>query len=135
EAAARAGDDRAVFGTLARNFLEVGVADPSFLRILLYTALEGHDLSAPFFAKRIRRLREFVAGYIAQRIREGAFRPVDPVLGARPFRGRVVDSVMGREIFQQRDASREGHPPQQVADTFVSIFLDGIRRRDGGSDV
>jgi AcrR family transcriptional regulator len=135
EAAARAGDDRAVFGTLARNFLEVGVADPSFLRILLYTGLEGHDLSAPFFAKRIRRLREFVAGYIAQRIREGAFRAIDPVLGARAFLGMVVDYLIAREIFQQRDAYPEGHAPQQIADTFVSVFLDGIRRRDGGSDV
>lgn len=135
EAAARAGDDRAVFGTLARNFLEGGDTDPSFLRILLYTGLEGHELSAPFFAQRIRRVREFVAGYIAQRIRDGAFRPLDPVLGARAFLGMIVDYLIVRQIFQQKDVYGEGHGPQQVADTFVSIFLDGIRRRDGGSDV
>ena len=135
EAAARAGDDRAVFGSLARNFLEAGDTDPSFLRILLYTGLEGHELSAPFFAQRIRRVREFVAGYIARRIREGAFRELDPVLGARAFLGMVVDYLIVRQIFQQKDVYGEGHGPQQVADTFVSIFLDGIRRRDGGRDV
>jgi AcrR family transcriptional regulator len=133
-AAARAGDDRAVFGGLARNFIEAGDTDPSFLRILLYTGLEGHELSAPFFAQRIRRLREFVAGYIAQRSRDGAFRAVDPVLGARAFLGMVIDYMVVRQIFQQKDVYPEGHGPQQIADTFVSIFLDGIRRRDGGSD-
>jgi hypothetical protein len=38
-------------------------------------------------------------------------------------------------VRQQRDAYPEGHGPQQIADTFVSIFLDGIRRRDGDGDV
>jgi AcrR family transcriptional regulator len=135
EAAARAGDDLAVFGGLARNFLANGDTDPSFLRILLYTGLEGHELSAPFFAQRIRRTREFVAGYIAQRIRDGAFRDMDPTLGARAFLGMIVDYLIVRQIFQQKDVYGEGHGPQQVADAFVSIFLDGIRRRDERSDV
>jgi len=133
EAAARRGDDRAVFGGLARSFLESVDADPSFLRILLYTGLEGHELAAPFFAQRIRRLREFVAGYIAQRVREGAFRDVDPLLGSRAFLGMVVDYLIVRQVFQQRDVYPDD--PQQVAETFVSVFLDGIRSRGGDADV
>jgi TetR/AcrR family transcriptional regulator len=132
EPAARAGDDRAVFEGLARGFLETGSADPSFLRILLYTGLEGHELSAPFFERRIRRLREFVAGYIARRTREGAFRAVDPMLAARAFLGMVVDYLIVREIFGQREAYPEG--VERVADTFVSIFLDGARRAEGAGD-
>jgi AcrR family transcriptional regulator len=125
EEAARRGDDRAVFGGLARSFLESVEGDPSFLRILLYTGLEGHELAAPFFARRIRRLREFVAGYIARRTREGAFRAVDPKLAARAFLGMVVDFLLVREVFHQRDVYPEG--PEQVAETFVAIFLDGVR--------
>lgn len=132
ESAARAGDDRAVFGGLARGFLSAVETDPSFLRILLYTGLEGHELAAPFFERRIRRLREFVAGYIERRTREGAFRAVDPKLGARAFLGMVVDYLIVREVFQQRDVYPDG--PEQVAETFLSIFLDGVRCRDEESD-
>ena len=125
QAAAQAGDDRAVFTGLARSFLETVEADPSLLRILLYTSLEDHELAAPFFERRIRRQREFVAGYIARRIREGAFRALDPKLSARAFLGMVVDFLIVREVFHHREEYPEG--PEQVADTFVSIFLAGMR--------
>ena len=125
EAAARAGDDRAVFTGLAQSFLENVDADPSFLRILLHTGLEDHELSAPFFERRIRRQREFVAGYIERRAREGAFRKLDSKLCARAFLGMVVDYMIVREVFHQRGVYPEG--PAQVAETFVSIFLDGMR--------
>jgi AcrR family transcriptional regulator len=125
EEAARAGDDRAVFTGLARSFLESIESDPSFLRILLYTGLEDHELAASFFDQRIRRLREFVAGYIERRIREGAFRAVDPKICARAFLGMVVDYQIVRHVFHQKDVYPAG--PEEVAETFVTIFLDGMR--------
>jgi hypothetical protein len=55
---------------------------------------------------------------------------VDPALGARAFIGMVVDHLVVREIYGQRDQYPQ--PPEEVAATFVSIFLDGIRAgRDG----
>jgi len=125
EQAASAGDDRAVFAGLARSFLESIESDPSFLRILLYTGLEDHELAAPFFDQRIRRLREFVAGYIERRSREGAFRALDPKICARAFLGMVVDYQIVRHVFHQKDVYPAG--PEEVAETFVTIFLDGMR--------
>ena len=123
EAAAR-GDDRGVFGGLAKLIIEALQADPAFFRILLYTALEGHSLAEPFFRQRMAALREFLSGYIARRTREGAFRKLDPVLAARAFIGMVWDYVLVRELFQQK----ESYPisGEAAADTFVSIFLDGM---------
>jgi len=125
EDAARAGDDRAVFEGLARSMLESVQADSSFLRILLYTGLEGHELSEPFFASRIRRLRDFLTGYLERRIADGAFRPVDPVLGARALLGMVFDHMLVREIFHQDPVPDTA--AAQVAESFASIFLNGIR--------
>ena len=130
--AAAESDDRAVFGGLAQALLAGAEDDPSFLRILLYTALEGHERAAPFFATRVRRLREFLADYIARRTREGAFRAIDPVLGARGFLGMVMDFVIVREVFQQRDAYP--HAREQAADVFVTLFLDGIRSGGASRD-
>jgi AcrR family transcriptional regulator len=131
-AASAAGDDRAVFGGLAHALLGSVEDDPSFLRILLYTALEGHERAKPFFDTRVRRLREFLAQYIARRTREGAFRAIDPVLGARAFLGMIMDFVIVREVFQQRDAYP--HAREQAAEVFVDLFLDGIRSGGASRD-
>lgn len=125
EAVARDGDDRAVFTGLALALLRTVEADPSILRLILYSALEGHELARPFQEQRILRLREFLTGYIERRAREGAFRDVSPVLAARAFTGMVVDHLIVRHVFGARD--RYPQPPEEVAAAFVSIFLDGMR--------
>jgi len=129
EAAAAAGDDRAVLGGLARTLIERVDADPAFIRILLFTALEGHSLAEPFFAARVRRIREFLSGYIARRIEAGAFRAVDPVIAARAFLGMVSDYLNVRFVFQQQLAYPQ--PIEEVVETFVSLFLTGIRAQSG----
>jgi len=134
EPLAAAGRDREVFTELALALIRSVEADPSLLRLLLYAGLEGHEMAHPFHERRVRRLRDFLTRYIARRSHEGAFRGVDPSLGARAFIGMVVDHLIVRQVFGQRDEYPQ--PPDQVAATFVSIFLDGIAaraedRRDG----
>src|SRR5690349_5615981 len=94
EPLAEAGDDRAVFTTLALTLFRNVEADPSILRLIMFSALEGHRLSGPFHQKRILRLRDFLTGYIERRIRSGGFRKVDPRLAARAFMGMVVDHLV-----------------------------------------
>jgi AcrR family transcriptional regulator len=130
EPAAERRDDRAVFRGLAREIFRRVEDDPAFLRILLFTALEGHALSEPFFASRVRRVREFVAGYVALRVEEGAFRPVEPALAARAFLGMIFDYLNIRIIFQQKETYPQD--PEEVADTFTSIFLGGVGQRIDG---
>jgi AcrR family transcriptional regulator len=128
-----AGDDRGVLTELALALLRAVVADPSLLRLLLYSGLEGHELARPFHEGRIRRMRETLASYIERRRREGAFRAdLDPLAAARAFIGMVLYHLIAREIFRQRDLDQ---PPEQVAETFVAIFLGGVRADEGGADV
>ena len=89
-------------------------------------------MASPFHEARIRRFREFLSGYIARRTQEGAFRDVDPAHGARACIGMVVDHLIVRRVFGQRDAYPQ--PPEQVAETFVSIFLDGVRAPAVGNE-
>lgn len=125
--AAAARDDAAVFGGLASAVLERGLGDPAFIRILFFSALEGHALSERFFAARVTQLREFLSGYIAARISEGAFLAHDPALAAHAFLGMVLDVLSVRIVFRQDDAYPQ--PLEQVVDTFTSIFLEGMRAR------
>jgi TetR/AcrR family transcriptional regulator len=127
EALAESGDDEAVFSGLLRALLAGVNSDPSFIRLLFYSALEGHQLAKPFHEKRIRRLREFLTGYIERRVREGAFRAVDPALGARFFIGLFVDYAIVRQVFGQRDLYPQS--PEEFARNYVAIFLDGMRAK------
>jgi AcrR family transcriptional regulator len=119
-------DDVAVFTGLARGMLERGARDPEFVRILFFTALEEHALAAPLFASHIGPTREFVADYVRKRIADGAFRPIDPVLGARAFLGMIRDHLIVSIVHDPAEVHRL--PLDAVVSTFVELFLTGIRK-------
>src|SRR5215813_11501294 len=59
-------DDRAVFESLALGALDYHEKDPEFQRLLLHSALEKHELAQMFFEQFVRRVYEFLGGYIRQ---------------------------------------------------------------------
>lgn len=124
EEAAGKKDDERVFTLLAGFRIRKG-ADPTLLRLLLFSALERHELSEMFFQKQYRVFYDFLAGYIRRRIEDGEFRPVDPLLAARAFFGIIVHHRLLHDIF--------GMPMhcsyEDTVATYVAIFLDGIRTK------
>jgi AcrR family transcriptional regulator len=125
QAAARK-DDVGVFRALGVEALTRTEDDPALMRLLLFSALEGHELSHVFFQSQVRRLHEFLSSYIEQRITDGVFRPVNALLAARGFVGMIVHYLLIHEIFGVKRLV--GVLPEQVVDTFVTLFLTGIRR-------
>jgi AcrR family transcriptional regulator len=120
-------DDAGLLRALATDTITRNEKDPSFLRLLYYSGLEGHFLSEMFFQMRVRVRIQALADYIAQRMEDGDFCRVDPTLAAMAFMGMVIQHVIGREIFGQKKfypASREA-----AVETFVSIFLSGLKKR------
>lgn len=122
EDAARKRDDTRVFTLIASHRIQ-RAADPSLLRLLLFSALEGHALSDMFFRNQHRVFYDYLAGYIGQRIREGAFRRADPLLTARAFMGMIAHHRLLHEIFR---VPLHCSPEDTVA-TYVTLFLNGIR--------
>lgn len=121
EAAAKRDDER-VFALIAGHRIRRG-ADPTLLRLLLFSALEGHALSDMFFRNQHRVFYDYLAGYIARRTRERAFRRVDPLLAARAFIGMVVHHRLLHEIFL---VPAHLSPEESVAH-YVALFLGGLR--------
>jgi len=121
EDSARKRDDRRVFTLIARFRIRPGV-DSTFLRLLLFSALEGHELSDMFFGKHHRVFYDHLATYIETRIGEGAFREVDPLLAARAFIGMVVHHRLLHEIFGV--AMHRTH--DETVATYVDLFLAGL---------
>ena len=123
EEAAEKRDDVQVFTLIASFRIHRG-ADPSLLRLLLFSALEGHELSDMFFRNRHRVFYEFLAGYIARRTREGKFRKVDPLLAAQSFVGMIVYHRLLHEIFKVPPHCS----PEEAVAGYVDVFLEGLRK-------
>ena len=119
-------DDPGVFRSVGLKMMEQTEKDPSLMRLLLFSALEGHELSDIFFGSRVKRLHEFLSNYIRARIEEGAFRPVDSLVAARGFIGMTVHYLLIHELFGVKRPPRSS--PEEVVQTFVSMFLRGIER-------
>ncbi len=118
-------DDRAVFTHLGEFVLSRFRDDPSFIRLLLFSALEGHELTKMFFERRVLAHYASVAEYIRTRVAEGAFRAgTDPDLAARAFLGAIYHRALHTIIFQF-EGSCSG--PEPMVGELVSIFLEGIQ--------
>lgn len=126
EESAKKRDDRRVFMLIAGYRIRPGV-DPTLLRLLLFSALEGHELSDIFFAKHHKVFYDHLATYIQLRIDEGVFRDVDPLLAARAFIGIVVHHRLLHEIF----GVPMHRPHDETVATYVEVFLNGLVRQMG----
>jgi AcrR family transcriptional regulator len=144
--AMEAGDDLAVFQTMAQHMLDHHDEDTEFLRLLMYIALENHSLGQVFWDKNVRVLYEFLGGYVRRRQREGAFRDVDPYAAVRVFLGSVIHHSLVNLLWDKEPARRILRVSnEEAARQFAEILLRGIaaaaplkrpaRNREGVADV
>jgi len=121
-------DDRAVFESLALGALNHHEKDPEFQRLLLHSALEKHELAQMFFDKFVRRVYEFLGGYIRERQREGALIEMDPAVVVRCFVGMVMHHSLNNNLW---DPSHRlvNISNESAAKSFTEILLNGISTR------
>lgn len=122
--AAEAKQDRRLMLTLIENFLQQQAADSSFLRMLLFSALEGHDLARKFVTGQMREFYRFLSSYLKERMEDGALQPMDPQLSARLLMGMALIVVLHREIF--RDPTVVGLEIDDLPSRVVDLFCRGI---------
>ena len=122
---AEARDDTALLRTLAGELIARTQSDPTLMRLLFFSALEGHALADLFFRRRVQAIDDFLGRYIADRVAAGAFRPVDPLQTAWNFIGMVTFHVLLHELFHQKP------PPhltrERAIEEMVTTFLQGVR--------
>ena len=123
-AACAAEDDTTYFTLLGEIILEWHIRRPEVLRLLLFSALEGHGMAEQFHDRHVRVVYECVASRIRGRIAAGGFRDMDAYLAARAFVGMIGHQGMAMTIYGLRDL--RGSRKQIVAN-LVSIFLNGMK--------
>ena len=118
-------DDRAVFETLATAALQHHENDREFHRLVLYSALEGHELAQMFWERTVLQFYEFLGGYIRERQREGAFREVEPRIVVRAFIGMLIHHSLNNNLW---DPERRllNISNERAASEFTEILLKGL---------
>jgi AcrR family transcriptional regulator len=119
------GNDLEVLSRVALEVLERRSKDQTLTRLLLYTALEKHELSERFFRNYISNYFEVLARFIRDGIRAGRFRKVDPLLAARGFVGMVVYHSWIQELYGGNKVQE--FDPQVVSRTLAQIWLAGVQ--------
>lgn len=117
-------DDRKFLSALAELILGRYQQDPDLIRLVLFSGLEGHELSELFVQSHVRQFYQMVAGYIRRRIRQGAFRPMNPTVAARSFIGMVSYQGLVEAIFRDRIVKVTR---KKLIEEMVTTFLQGVR--------
>lgn len=126
EQKAASGDALAFFSTLATLIADHQTNNPNYLRLILFSALEKHELAEHCFECHATVIHQIVTGFIKRQIAAGAFRPVDAPLAARSFLGMVLHYMIFDQHFGFKlvRASRK-----RAIDSMVDIFLNGLKRQ------
>lgn len=116
-------DDRGFFIQLGQAICEFVTKDPGYSRLMLYAALEGHELADLSFKRNAAWFYNFVGGYIRRRQKHGAFRRLDALLMSRSFIGMVYEYSlyevnMGFKVVKLSK--------KKTIEGMVDIFLNGI---------
>src|SRR5882762_5896779 len=119
------GDDLEVLSRVAFEVLERRAKDQTLSRLLLYSALEKHELSERFFRNYIANYFEVLARFVRQGIAAGRFRKVDPLLAARGFLGMVVYHSWIQELYRGKEV--QDFDPRIVGRTLARIWLQGVK--------
>ncbi|MBI5562843.1 MAG: TetR/AcrR family transcriptional regulator [Deltaproteobacteria bacterium] len=117
-------EGREIFRAIASFLIAEHRQDDSFLRLLIYSALEGHELSERFINTRGLEFLEYLKRHIKALMEKGVFRKTDPEIAARAFMGMVIYYSISQEIFGLKKFFTR--PDAEVVDTFVDIFFDGM---------
>ncbi len=123
-------DDRQVFETLAFHVLEFHERDDTAMRLLLYSALEGHELAEMITRNYISKTHQQLAEYVKKRVSAGAFRRVDSCTAVRGFMGMVIGHVMNKKFFQPAGGVTLNITNRQAAERFTDIFLASMTNQD-----
>ncbi len=118
-------DDRLVFTAIAERMFDKCGRDPSFMRLLHFSALEGHDLSDMFFDTYVEYINMLISDYIDTRVKDGAFKGLNPLYSSKAFIGMVVNQIIVQELFGEKKKNKTDN--KELIGTFVEIFLEGIK--------
>jgi len=87
-------NDYLIFSAIAERMLDKCGKDSSFIRLLHFSALEGHELSDMFFSTYVEYVNMLLCDYIESRIADKAFKNVNALCASQAFIGMVINHII-----------------------------------------
>lgn len=123
--ALEAKDDFGVFYNLALNAMEKQQSDVGFMRLMMYSALEEHDLAERFFSEFVSKVYEFISLYIVERQNDGAMREIEPRVVVRAFLGMIIHHSLNNILWDKKRLLLNV-TNEEAARNFAEIVLRGV---------
>jgi AcrR family transcriptional regulator len=121
-------DPGAYFTELGLQVVGWYTEDPANFRVMLFSALEDHELAELWYERIAGQFLSRVERYIAGRIEAGSLNVENAAVAARAFLGMVAQYGMAISLFRTPVA---GVAPDEVVRQFVRAFLEGISTPKG----
>ena len=117
-------DDEQVLRSIARSILKSYRTDTRYERVLLFAALEGHELGLAHNRQLVAPIYELLRDYFARRRQEGALCDLRPgaIIGA--IAGMTKNHGMMTQMFGYSTEATD----EEIIENFVRITMNGIRR-------
>ena len=115
-------DLRLMLKQYAQSIIGRNKQDPTFIRLMMYSALEDHKFREKFIqisrSSGLRAIRK----ELEKGIQEGRYRPVDPLLTIRSFFATLLQYCISRFVARSRPDQDEA-----MIDNLIDVFLNGIQ--------
>ena len=125
QTALREKDDFGVFYELGLQAMNKHQADEPFMRLLFYSALEGHELAERFFGEFVEQIYEFISKYIKTRQEDGAMREVNPRVVVRAFLGMLIHHSLNNILWDRKKRLLK-ISNEEAARHYAEILLRGV---------
>ncbi len=126
EAVLREEDERAFLQGIGELVLAWYMDDPRFARLLMFSALEGHELAEIWHERAMAIFFAPVNEKVDRLVEAGRLKKMEPIVVTRAFMSMVAHYGLVTIVFKlpEFEMSRE-----EAVARFVDIFLSGAERR------
>lgn len=122
---------QALLERFATSYIRRNREDPTFIRLMMYSALEDHQFRLRFF--EIYRSPHLLAirRAIQTGVNRGVFRPVDTGLTVRCFMWTLLQYCI--QSFVARSTPFAPSRDEQMVGNLIAVYLDGLKADPGSA--
>jgi len=117
-------DLKAQLSAFAESYIQRNRKDPTFIRLMMYSALEDHKFREKFFEIYHSPHLQAIQKTIQKGIERKIYRAVDPTYTIRSFFSTLLQYCISRFIANNQPVDRLSD--KEMTDNLVDIFLYGL---------
>ncbi len=117
-------DDETLIRALIHDRLSRLEGQRDLVKVVFGEALFNKAFAAEFATKILQPASRVLEGYLARRMADGAFRPLNPTVAVRALIGHIFTYFLLWNILL--DSRDTGLSTAELADTLATLFLHGI---------